>query len=131
MAEIAGNGKGDFYPKGLKMSLGRPCGGQGEVNSEGEVGLPFSKGSETPLAGRVFMEGPGGGFPFPFQREAKILLAERLFSWRAQGGFRISPLRALQTTRNPPETGCSTGACGPPRRNRLPPEKNRPDKGGK
>ena len=52
----------------------------------------------------------------------------RAFSWRAQGGFRISPLRALQTTRNPPETGCSTGACGPPRRNRLPPGRNRSDK---
>ena len=64
------------------------------------------------------MEGPGGGFPFPFQREAKILLAERLFSWRAQGGFRISPLRALQTTRNPPET--ATVGARRPRRGATP-----------
>ncbi len=58
------------------------------------------------------------------QRDAKFPWRGGFFSWRAQGGFRISPLRALQTTRNPPETGCSKGACGPPRRNRLPPEKS-------
>ena len=60
------------------------------------------------------MEGPGGGFPFPFQREAKIFLAERFFFWRARGGFRLSPLRALQTTRNPPETA-AVGARRPRR----------------
>ena len=41
---------------------------------QGEGEIPLTKGSEIPLAGRHF-------------------------SWRAQGGFRISPLRALQTTR--------------------------------
>ena len=77
---------------------------------------------------KFFMEEVGGG-SLSFAKGNKFPLAGRLFSWRAQGGFRISPLRALQTTRNPPETGCSTGACGPPRRNRLPPGRNRSDKG--
>ena len=60
------------------------------------------------------MEGPGGGFASLLQREAKFPLAGRLISWRAQGGFRISPLRALQTTRNPPETA-AVGARRPRR----------------
>ena len=71
-----------------------------------------------PLGRGTFMEGPGGG-SLSFAKGNKFPLAGRLFSWRAQGGFRISPLRALQTTRNPPETGCSRGPHGP-RRNRLP-----------
>ena len=33
------------------------------------------------------MEGPGGGFPFPFQREAKILLAESKFYGGARGNL--------------------------------------------
>ncbi len=62
-----------------------------------------------------FMEGPGGGFfESLFQREAKFPWRGGFFSWRAQGGFRISPLRALQTTRNPPETAAA-GARRPRR----------------
>ena len=66
-----------------------------------------------PLGRGTFMEGPGGG-SLSFAKGNKFPLAGRLFSWRAQGGFRISPLRALQTTRNPPETA-AVGACSPRR----------------
>ena len=60
----------------------------------------------------------GREHPIPFTKGSKNPLAGRLFSWRAQGGFRISPLRALQTTRNPPET--ATVGARRPRRGATP-----------
>ena len=60
----------------------------------------------------------GREHPIPFTKGSKNPLAGRLISWRAQGGFRISPLRALQTTRNPPET--ATVGARRPRRGATP-----------
>ena len=94
-----------FWAKRPGISIPRPRG----ICKCGGI-FPFKKGK-----GKFYGGARGRFFSNPFfQREAKFPLAGRLFSWRAQGGFRISPLRALQTTRNPPETA-AVGARRPRR----------------
>ena len=67
------------------------------------------------------MEGAGGGGRGDggslFQREAKLALAGRLFSWRAQGGFRFPPLGPSKPPVTPfkrPLWGLAAPGAGPP-----------------
>ena len=57
---------------------------------------------DPPWEGEMFYEGARGDESL-LQREAKFPLAGRLFSWRAQGGFRI-PSSPVKRLRRPPGT---------------------------
>ena len=72
--------------------------------------IPFTKGSKNPLAGRDFMEGPGGGFESLFQREAKIPWRGGIL-WRGQGEPSVMvPPRPLQATPTP-SSGFGVDVC--------------------